>query len=57
MGWFKFCLMVASVLIGGSLLDGFTNHLGAALMAIGFGLACYYDGMKAGKRDLLVGKE
>lgn len=57
MGWFKFCLMVASVLIGGSLLDGFTNHIGAALMAIGFGLACYYDGMKAGKRDLLVGKE
>lgn len=46
-------LMVACILIGGAIVDGFTSHLGALVMAIGFSIGSYYDGKKAGVRELL----
>lgn len=48
--WF---LMVACILIGGIMIDDFTNHLGALVMAIGFSIGSYHDGKKEGVRELL----
>lgn len=45
-------LMAACIVIGCSLVDGFTNHIGALMMCIGFGIGCYHDGKDAGSREV-----
>lgn len=55
MGKVKFVFMVACILIGGSMIEGFTNGLGAILACIAVSMASYHDGIKDGKRELLTG--
>lgn len=56
MSKFKRVLMFVALVIGVCLVEGFTNNLGALLVAGAFGYACYHDGLKDGRRNLLIDK-
>lgn len=50
--WKKLLLTVFLALLGSTLIDGFTNFLGALIMAIAYSIPSYYDGKKAGGREV-----
>lgn len=50
--WKKLLLTVFLSLLGSTLIDGFTNFLGALVMAIAYSIPSYYDGKKAGGREV-----
>lgn len=50
--WKKLLLTVFLSLLGSTMIDGFTNFLGALIMAIAYSIPSYYDGKKAGGREV-----
>ncbi|QDH94219.1 hypothetical protein [Escherichia phage vB_EcoS_PHB17] len=50
--WKKLLLTVFLALLGSTLIEGFTNFLGALVMAIAYSIPSYYDGKKAGGREV-----
>lgn len=51
--WKKLLLTLVIAVIGIVIMEpGFTNHLGAAVLALAYSIPAYYDGKKAGGREV-----